>query len=358
MKIAHLICPMKLYGKEKWLLALLRHLDRSRCASLVIPLIDAESFPLADVLRRYGIEYRTVMVSGRFSYRGIREIVGFVKSEGIDILHSHDYKSDLFALAARCGVRVKLVSTPHGWSNERDAKLQCYQILDQMALGMFDHVVPLSTHVDKSLKFVRRARRTMIKNFIDVTDIAVTDTVDETLVSYVGRLTALKRVEDAIAALAYTKDPALRLQVIGDGPLADDLRRLATRLGVEKRVSFLGFRSDALPLLGASAALVLPSLTEGTSRILMEAMAMGKPVIGTDVRGINNLIEHDVTGILVPVKDPRSIARALDRVTADRVYSRSIGNAARDSIVKNRSAAVIVKEYERLYERVLSGARR
>jgi len=358
MKIAHLICPLKLYGKEKWLLALLRHLDRSRYRSFVIPLIDTEVFPLAEVLRRSDIEYRAVVVSGKFSYRGIREIAGLVRCEGIDILHSHDYKSDLFALAARRYAPVKLVSTPHGWSNEWDVKLRCYQMLDQAALGLFDHVVPLSDHVDASLRFVPRRRKTTIRNFIDMTDIMPVGAADGKLVSYVGRLTALKRVEDVIAALPHTRDPGLKLQVIGDGPLQRELARVAERLGVGERVSFLGFREDALALLGASAALVLPSLTEGTSRILMEAMAMGKPVIGTDVQGINNLIEHDVSGILVPTKDPRAIARALDRVTADRAFAGRIGAAARRFIMESRSAAVIVKEYESLYDRVLSGAGR
>lgn len=358
MKIAHLICPQKLYGKEKWLLALLRHIDRSKCDSMVIPLVEGDAFSLAAMLRERGISYYPVVSSGKFSFRAIRAIADLVKSQGVDILHSHDYKSDLFALASRRLARVKLMSTPHGWSNERDAKLHLYQFLDQLALGMFDHVVPLSSHIDRGLVFVGGAKKTLIRNFVDVGDIPVAETTERKLVSYVGRLTPLKRVDDIIEALVYTRDPAIKLQVIGDGSQLGELTRLAERLGVAERVSFAGFRENALQLLAASNALVLASLTEGTSRILMEAMAMGKPVIGTDVCGINNLIEHEVTGILVPIKNPRAISRAIDRIVADETFARMIGSAARQSIMQNRSAAVLAKEYERLYERVYNAARR
>ena len=344
---------MKLYGKEKWLLALLKYIDRTRYSSMVIPLIDEDSFPLADMLRQYGIEFHTVRISGKYSFRKAQEIVELVKKKRIDILHTHDYKSDILGLATKSKMNIKVISTPHGWSNESDIKLQFYQLLDRIALGLFDHVAPLSPHIARSLVFTRNAHRTLIVNFIDVASIPVSEVRDEKLFSYVGRLTPLKRVADVIVAIAHTNDREIRLQIIGDGPQADELKRSALKLGVQDRVLFLGFRSDALDLLGRSAALVLSSLTEGTSRIVMEAMAMGKPVIGTNVQGINTLIEQNRTGVLVPVKDPRSIARAIDRLATDKTLSISLGSAARDHILKTHSAEVVVKEYEKLYDRVL-----
>lgn len=357
MNIAHLICPMKLYGKEKWLLALLKHIDRTRYPSIVIPLIDEDSFPLADMLNQYGIEFHTIRISGKYSFRKAKEIADLVEKKRIDILHTHDYKSDILGLVTKSKLSVKVISTPHGWSNEMDVKLQLYQMLDRLALGLFDHVAPLSLHIEKSLVFTRNRQRTLIVNFIDIVGISVVEVKDEKLFSYVGRLTPLKRVVDVIHAITHTNDKEIRLQIIGDGPQSDDLKRLVSKLGVQDRVLFLGFRNDALDLLGRSAALVLPSLTEGTSRIVMEAMAMGKPVIGTDVQGINTLIEQNKTGLLVSVKDPRSIARAMDRLATDKTLSHSLGSAARDHILENHSAEVVVKKYEKLYDRVCASSR-
>jgi glycosyltransferase involved in cell wall biosynthesis len=201
---------------------------------------------------------------------------------------------------------------------------------------------------------VKRDRMTLIPNFVDLSDLPVPNDRDPKLFSFVGRLVALKRVEDAVRALRLTEDGGITLQIVGDGPLRRGLERLVETTGLSRRVSFLGFRDDALPLLARSAALVLPSLTEGISRVSMEAMALGRPVIATDIPGNRELIENGVTGFLVPVRNPGAIARCMDTLAADRAIYDAISRSAAEYIVRHRSAAVIVGEYERLYERVMT----
>jgi len=358
IRVAHLLNPIKLYGKEKWLLAFLKHIDRERIHSIVILIERDPSLQLAEALAAEGIQSFLVRVPGRFSWKGVLEIAAILERESIDILHSHDSKADVFAFAVKCKTGARIVSTPHGWSNERDVKLQFYQLLDKQALRFFDRVSPLSSRITQCLPFRNPKKVVLIRNFIDLSTLPPPGAFDEKLVSFMGRLTPLKRVEDAIEALRFVDDREIRLQVIGDGYRRPSLERLADRFGLRERVSFLGFRADALDLLNRSATLVVPSLTEGISRVAMEAMALGKPVIGTDIPGNRELIRHGETGIIVPVRRPAAIAAAMRELLGDQARYQSISRAAKDYIEANHSAARAVKRYEELYEEMMSvGAR-
>ena len=350
IRVAHLINPIKLYGKEKWLLGLLRHVDRERFPSIVIVIERTSNLELIDALRVQKVPTFFVPVPGKFSMRGVREIADIVERESIDILHAHDSKADIFALAVKRRIGVRLVATPHGWSNEWDVKLRFYQAVDKLALRFFDRVVPISPQGVRSLPFRDPKRTVLIGSFIDTSILPPPGPFDAKLVSFIGRLTPLKRVEDAIEALRFIDDREIRLQIVGDGRLRRPLEELARRLGVDDRVAFLGFRKDALALLGGSAALVILSLTEGTSRVAMEAMALGKPVIGTDIPGNRELIEDGKTGILVPVKSPRAIAAAIVALLGDRERYDSLSRAAKASIEANRSVTTAARRYEALYE--------
>lgn len=349
IRITHLISPTKIYGKERWLLAFLKYLDRERYSAIVMPLAGSLDFPLGRRLQEEKIEFHPVFVKGGFKIGDISRIASLLRSTGTDILHTHDYKSDILGLLANKRVDARIVCTPHGWSNAPDMKLRLYQLADKMLLRYFDRVLPLSEHMAGSLKGVARKKITMIRNFLDVSTIPGRSDYDTSLITYIGRLTWLKRVEDAIAALTLTHNENARLQVIGDGPSRSKLEGLAERLNLRERVSFLGFREDALDLLNRSCALVIPSLTEGISRITMEAMALGKPVIGADIPGISALIENGNTGILVPTRSPAAIASAVDALTGDKSLTERLGKSAKRFIEENHSAEYAVAEYERVY---------
>lgn len=354
ISIAHLLSPIVFYGKEKWLLSFLRYCDRDRFEYIVIPLINETNTSFCDYISSVGIECIPVRMENRFSLRGYQKILSTVRAREVDIVHSHDYKSDFITLLLKCGSEARVISTPHGWSNEPDIKLLLFQGMGKLCLSFFDRVVPLSSHMTRSIRTVRKSRLQVIDNFIDIADLPERRESEPKLFTYIGRLTKLKRIGDALEALKYTSDRSLELQVIGEGPHRAMLEHRAKELGVDKRVHFLGFRKDRLELLGKSAALVLPSLTEGISRAAMEAMALGKPVIGTDIPGISVLIQDGVNGMLVPVKDPRSIASAMDTCVARPAYMAEMGKLARATIIERFSAPVAVEKYERLYDGLIS----
>lgn len=353
IRIAHLISPIRLYGKEKWLIALLKYLDRDKFDSAVIFLTKEQNVEMASSIHAMDIPSYTVMSYSQFSFKAINRIAELLDEMNIDILHSHDSKADVFAFLVKKKKDVVIVSTPHGYSNEKDVKLRFYQFLDKLALSKFDFVVPLSNQLLEQLRNVPASKISLINNFVDTADLQRRGDYNKKLVSFIGRLTPLKRVENAIHAIALTRDVGIELQIIGDGKLKGKLERLANELGVRDRVKFHGFKSDALMLLNQSAVLVVPSQTEGISRVAMEAMTSGIPVIATDIPGNRDLIRSGVNGILVPVNDPDALAGALDRILHEEAHYKELSDNARDYISKNHSAAVVVHEYEALYEKLI-----
>lgn len=135
---------------------------------------------------------------------------------------------------------------------------------------------------------------------------------------FVGRLSPEKRLDDLLEALSLHRDPVL--SVAGDGPERERLERLAARLGVAKRVTWLGYvpwGASLFELLRHHDILVLPSATEGLPLVLIEAMSQGVPVIATRVGGIAELVEHGENGLLVPPRAPDRLSEELARVASD-----------------------------------------
>lgn len=160
-----------------------------------------------------------------------------------------------------------------------------------------------------------------------------------------------KRHVDALRALARLKRPDAVLAFAGDGPLIEKMRMLASQLEISEQVRFLGFRKDVTALMAVSDALLLPSLSEGLPRCILEALAMGLPVIASSIRGTRDLLENG-KGLLTPPKDFDSLARTMGWVLDHTDEARQIGfNGQRD--VSRYSIENILCAHERLYAEAL-----
>ena len=144
-----------------------------------------------------------------------------------------------------------------------------------------------------------------------------------------------------------------RFAIAGSGPERHRLERAAAGLGIGDRVLFLGHRDDVPALLAASDAFVLPSLFEGTPLAILEAMAAGLPVVASRIDGIDELIVDGEDGLLVPPGEPDRLADALRRVVAEPDLRARLGNAARDRVASEFSAAATAARVSRVYEDLL-----
>jgi sugar transferase (PEP-CTERM/EpsH1 system associated) len=172
----------------------------------------------------------------------------------------------------------------------------------------------------------------------------------------VGRLDPVKNQASLLQACAdlSTRFPGLRLTVIGDGPLRASLEAQSAALGITGLVTFTGARSDTPDLMRGFDVFVLPSINEGISNTILEAMATGLPVVAARVGGNPELVQDGLTGRLYDPADPRALEQALLPYLTDPALRLAHGKAARDRVVQNFSLDAMVNRYSALYDELLA----
>jgi glycosyltransferase involved in cell wall biosynthesis len=147
--------------------------------------------------------------------------------------------------------------------------------------------------------------------------------------------------------------PNITLLLIGSGDLEVPLKEQANRRGIEQQVRFLGLREDIPRLLAVMDVFVLPSLSEGHSLALLEAMLAGRPVVASRVGGNSELVLEGETGILVPSKDPDALTEAVHRLLDNRAMREAFGHRATHRVQQQFSARLMTDGYKRLYNDLL-----
>jgi glycosyltransferase involved in cell wall biosynthesis len=170
------------------------------------------------------------------------------------------------------------------------------------------------------------------------------------LVVSVGRLVEQKNQALAIRALADVPDTTLA--IVGEGPLRAELEQLARTMDVAERIVFTGLRPDARALMGASDAIVLPSNWEGLPLVALEALASGRPLVATAVRGIRELLADGESAVLVPPHDPAVLASALRRVLADPALATRLARGGQ-IVAAAASEEAMIDGYFGVYEELL-----
>ena len=168
-------------------------------------------------------------------------------------------------------------------------------------------------------------------------------TPDLTVIGTVARLAAFKNIPLLLRAakpLTEAHDD-VRLVIVGDGPDRPALERMARDLGIDQKVYFAGWRNDVARVLSAFDLFALPSRTEGMPNTVMEAMALGKPVVATDVGGVAELVKDEETGLLVPSDDLERFTGALSRMLEDRQFAGRVASAGREFIEKNHNGSTV-----------------
>lgn len=178
---------------------------------------------------------------------------------------------------------------------------------------------------------------------------------DARLIVVFSRLNPMKGVEyflDAASVLARQFADA-HFVVAGDGAIRRGLEQRAAALGIADRVTFPGFRTDIPDLLAEAAVSVLPSLSEGLSNTLLESMGAGVPVVATRVGGNPEVVEHGVSGLLVPPRDPASLAAAIGRLLSDEGLAARMASAGMRRVADLFSVEDSVRQTERFYTQLL-----
>jgi glycosyltransferase involved in cell wall biosynthesis len=171
------------------------------------------------------------------------------------------------------------------------------------------------------------------------------------LIVAVSRLHRQKGLKYLLRAVPLIREgiPAVKVVIAGGGPLASKLASAVRRLRIGESASLLGEREDAREVLAAADVFVLPSLWEGLPYVLVEAAALGKPIIASDIDGVREVVRSGETGVLVPPRDPGSLAAALILLLLDQDLAGKLGERARRDIPSDFALERMVRETEALY---------
>jgi glycosyltransferase involved in cell wall biosynthesis len=352
-----------LYGAERWILALCRHLPPAKVESIIGVIKDSpgDTPALCVEAERLGMRTHVFESHGRMSRRAIGQLRNFIRDHGIDILHTHGYKTDVIGFLAARRTSCRTVSTPHGWSAGAGIKVQLYEWLDRLAFRFFDAVVPLSADLHEGLLRLPglASRLRLIQNGVDLTEIdSVAEGAPELhawksrgdmIAGYIGQLIARKGLDTLLRAFSKLDIAGKRLCIVGEGPERLELERLAGQLGVADRVRFFGFRNDRIALMKHFDVFVLPSRLEGIPRCVLEAMASRVPVVASDIPGCRTLVKDGVTGMLFPVGDDRALATKLQALLANEPMRASLADKAYALVRGDYSAETMAEKYTGLY---------
>lgn len=372
IRILHLGSPTGLYGAERWILALVRHLPAARIESWVGAIKDAPDLdvPLCRAAGELGFRTQVFTAYGKLSLAAIKQIRSFIRDEGISVVHTHGYKTDIIGYLAARGTSCATVATPHGWGATPGMRLRIYEALDRLVLRRSDAVVPLSAELRDGLSplWGMRSRLHYVPNGVDLSEVdAASEPAElleprrvrgELIIGYIGRLDAGKRLDTLVRAFHLLPMDRKHLCVVGEGPERGKLEQLAASLIRPDQYAFLGFRDDRMALLKSFDLFVLPSEREGIPRCLMEAMSAGVASIATDIPGCRELIDGDSTGLLFRPGDHPTLSGLLLRLAEDAALRVSLARAGREHVRGKYSAQAMADRYFALYEQLLHGPAR
>jgi len=278
--------------------------------------------------RVLGLDYAELVERTAVDYRVWTALRALVRDRAIDIVHAHDYKTNLLALMLARVAGVVPMTTAHGWTGHSWRETRVYYPLDKRLIGGFPRVVAVSGEIKKDLENAGVApdRVHVILNGIDpgafrrhkakepAARAAFELRPDTIAIVAAGRLEPQKRFDLLIRACALARQmhPSLRLLIAGDGSLRVELETLARQL-MPGACTLLGHQADIRTLHHAADVFVQASDYEGTPNAVLEAMAMETPIVATAAGGTAEMAAPGLHALIVPVRDTTAMVAAIHR---------------------------------------------
>jgi glycosyltransferase involved in cell wall biosynthesis len=303
----------------------------------------------------------------------LSELVLLMRRQRYDIVHTHNSKAGFIGrLAAKIAGVPIIVHTIHGFAfheYERPPRRILFVFLERIAARFADRLITVSTPLKEwglELKIGEEEKYVVIPDGIEMERFEVRIDFqkqrqelgiapNDLVVGMVAKLWEGKghcTLIDATPQIIQ-EVPNVKFIFVGDGYLRQDLEKLGLAKGMNDYIIFAGFRKDIPEITAIFDIAVLASFFEGLGRVLLEAMALGKPVVATNVGGIPEVVQDGLNGFLVPPGDSQALARAIIRLLKDEQLRRKMGDEARKMIDERFSAEKMVEEIQKVYEELL-----
>jgi len=359
MKILHVITSLRLGGAEKLMVDLLPRLQQMGHEVALYVFMGIRT-PLVDQLQLSGVNL--ILGSEHDSVYSPKHIIVLRRlMPKYDIVHTHNTSPQLFAAIAHLGQASTLVTTEHNTTNRR-RNHSIFRPIDRWMYHQYQQIICVSEPCLKNLQAYlphdKKISTCTINNGIDTHKFA---RATESMVFNLKSLHATHIIIN-VAGFRWEKDqPTLiramrwlsedyHLLLVGDGKRIDECKQLAHTLGVEKRVHFLGIRTDVPNLLKAADVVVMSSHHEGLSLSNLEGMAAGKPFVASDVDGLREIVSG--YGILFPHEDEKALAAIIQQLCNDSQYAATVATRCQQRAFEY-DISKMVAAYNAVYHEVM-----
>jgi glycosyltransferase involved in cell wall biosynthesis len=371
INILHLHSSAGLYGAESVILSLGKSLGDQGYHPIVgsIEADRRKASTFASACIEAGLDFELIFSGSKLSPRAVLDLVRLIRRRNIRLLHSHSYKATIFGWFAARAAGIPLVETNHLFPPMPlyDRKLQLYAGIGAFFLRFADRTIAVSQKIRKALSAVGvpENKIEVIENGIDLCNCraaAARDRIslrrslgfdeDRLIIGGIGRLTqqkGFKYLIEAIPEVCRRHENVLFI-IAGDGPLKDALQHQARHLGIGNSIRFLGFRRDVLDILALMEIFVMPSLDEGLPIAMLEAMAIGVPLVLSRVGEIPHVIQNGRNGILVEPRDSKGLADRINLLIEDPLMRNRLRDRALEDVASGYSDHAMSRRYRRIYD--------
>jgi glycosyltransferase involved in cell wall biosynthesis len=308
-------------------------------------------------------------LSPREDYRSFKLLVGFMRSQGIDLVHSHGAKAALIARPAAlvAGVPASVYTVHNSVFNEKwpSWKNGLATTIEHILSWPTDCIVTVSNalrHEIMTREKINRSKIKVIYNGISLNSLHFTPNISQwnlpprrTVVGTVARMAPQKGLSVLLQAAEQLlrKYRNIHFILAGDGPLKDSLMEQVRSLSMENRFTFTGAVNNISTIYAAMDIFVLSSLTEGLPLSLLEAMAFSLPVVASAVGGVPEVIEHGVSGLLVAPGNATELAHGIAYLLDNPGRAGEMGKKAHQRVVQHFDASKMVEQTAYLYYNLL-----
>jgi len=371
--IVHVVYSFSVGGLENGLVNLLNCMPAQRWRHAVLSLTRI-SGRFAERVQRSDVQFIELDKRPGHLVRDYPRLYRLFRQLRPEVVHTRNLAAlEAVVPAWAAGVPVR-IHGEHGWNREDpDGRRRRYHYVRALYRPFVSRYVALSRHLEEYLE--RRVgvpphRVSQIYNGVDTERFRPGQAreritgcpfghPEDFVAGWVGRMDPVKDLPNLLQGFARAAQRAasrLRLVLVGDGPMRQAVERLVEQHGLRERVWLAGERADVAELMRGLDCFILPSLGEGISNTILEAMATRLAIVATRVGGNGELIEPGMTGLLVPPGDSDALAEALARYSSDRAMARRHAKAARRVAQTRFSLARMVTDYCSLYETALAAA--
>ena len=365
LHVLHITYDMSIGGTEQVIRNLVEALDKSQFISSIL-CIDGKIGLWGKELQDKGYRLFCLKRLPGFDRKLIKEIRALIRRENIDIVHCHQYTPYTYGWFGALFTGKPVLFTEHGrfYPDSRKFKRRLINPILQRMTAAITSISQATKAALVGFENLNGSKIEVIYNGIADTHVAPNAKLrselglvdSDIVIGTISRLDVIKNHPMILRALqrSLKLHPNLRLLIVGDGPMRDELHQLSHDLGVKDHVIFTGLQPKPQAYLAIMDIFLLPSLSEGTSMTLLEAMCFAKPSIATAVGGTPEILVDKKTGLLIANKDEDGLVKAIQILANNNELRIQYGGNARATYKKSFTLDIMVRNYEKLYRRIVN----